>query len=1106
MGDAWLWWFFIQVLGLVCLPLAFSVFANLPDRGWALAKSLGVLSFGFVVWFPLALPAGLSSALNGLALPYSRGMIMLLLLALVAFNGWLWRYRWREIVSFARRQAAYIALSEGLFAGAYALLIWLRSFTPEIYGTEKPMDEAFISAIMRSPHLPPNDPWLSGYSLNYYYLGHFIIATIAKLLGTTPAVAFNTAIALVFALMAVNLFGVTTDVAALLRVARLRRAGERARLNLLAAAPFGLAAVLLSLVFGNLAGASQWLAQLGVPLSFESGVGNLLVLALGVACLYGLLWSAAPLALAIKIAPKGLRPQSKAARGKAESAGAGRPQAALPGGPPSRTGTGRVLMQQQGFSQRRVVFTITFALMLVALVPVLLSTLHGMGGWLGVAWPKINNWLGHSHLWVNYNWWNPSRALQSNSNPITPQNPTQYNNITEFPAFSFVLSDLHAHVLALPFTVLALGVALNRLLVRGRGLDAFGETNGWRALNLVMAAVLIGGLYMLNGWDVPTYAGLMVLCLAVQQWRAHGRRLSKRLVQDFSTLVAVGVVLGVILYLPFIRPFSSPSQGVGLISPAALTSPGQLIPSSFPPNARSSVGDFWGIFGVFLTVIGAFLLWQYVRSWLTRWRRAAAERQADSAALGPLDAVMPLVTLTLLALALALFLLAFVSSSQVLVICLLGVIACAALAWRRLNQPGLAFVLMLAGTGLALIAVCEVVYLRDVFGPGELFRMNTVFKLYYQAWTLFSVGCGALLSELLESGWHAAREQSPALERLKGQAAALAAPASLALAAASGISSNPSAPVHRYEAMETSAAEGHDAQPAPAAEQEGDSHSYSLEMDEEPFGRAEASEEMPGAPPRLSANGRAGTETGAPGDEAGTEAGATNGRAGTSDGATDARLDPVRAGGLRGAAAPVAAILIARPLTPGLRVLGVSGKLVWMACFLVLVLGALVYPVFAPDARTGHYAQHAGLDGAQYLAQLYPGDAAAIRWINTHIDGDPVIVEATGGEYTDFGMVSTFTGLPTILGWGGHEYQWRVNWLNDPTNAADFNRRAGDLDTIYTSTDSGLVMQLLHQYHAGYLYVGALEYQKYPKADLSRFAQFLQPVYQADGVTIYAVS
>jgi uncharacterized membrane protein len=141
-----------------------------------------------------------------------------------------------------------------------------------------------------------------------------------------------------------------------------------------------------------------------------------------------------------------------------------------------------------------------------------------------------------------------------------------------------------------------------------------------------------------------------------------------------------------------------------------------------------------------------------------------------------------------------------------------------------------------------------------------------------------------------------------------------------------------------------------------------------------------------------------------------------------------------------------------------------------------------------------------------------------------HVEGDGVIVEATGGEYTGFARISTFTGLPTILGWGGHEVQWRVNWLNNPANAADFSRRSADIDAIYTSADQGQVLALLHQYHARYLYVGALEQWKYGGAgltcslyvgdqsqvqhpvDLGRFAQYLAIAYQANGVTIYQVN
>ncbi len=1110
MSDAWLWWLFIQMLGLACLPLTFSVFAHLPDRGWALSKTLGVLSFCFLVWFPLTLPSALPGALSALALPYSRTTILALLLLLLALNGWLLRSRWREIVGVARRHTGYILIGEALFAGAFALLIWIRSFIPDIYGTEKFMDEAFVSAIMRSPHLPPNDPWLSGYAINYYYFGHFIVATIAKLLGTAPAVAFNTGIALVFALMAVSLFGVTANVVALLRFHRLRQAGAPGRLNLLAAAPFGLAAVLLSLVFGNLDAASQWLAQLGVPLSFAGGALNALALALMGVCLFGLGWSVLALARAWRRA-------------------------------------GRA-----GLSIGKIVSALAFGAATVAIFPWFVGRAAGMGAWLRVAWPQIGQWLGHSSLWINYNWWTPSRAVQSS--------PNNYQNITEFPAFSFLLADLHAHVLALPFTVLALGFALSLLLARGRGLAAFGATNGWRALTLVSGAVIVGSLYAMNGWDLPTYAGLALLCLAAQQWRAAGRRFSKRLAQDVFTLAAVWVILGVVLYLPFIRSFVSPSQGIGLIPPETQDAQGNVLPGALVPTDRTSFADLWSVFGLFFTILGAYLLWQGALALITRWRRAAQaiatrlnyhtdtdDEDHYGAPSGPLDAVLPLIMWALLAATLALVILYFVPYSLALVVCLVGVAACAALAYRRLDQPGLVFALMLAGTALAVVGTCEVVYLRDVFQFGELFRMNTIFKLYYQAWTLLSVGGAALLYELVGSGWRARREQLAPARRLTEQKATLRlAGAQVATSGASSgglrpsealavAATTPEAPRGQQESGNVSTGAAH----AGTVEQEveaegqsaGDSHSYShegldsqngraREEDERADDRTLATEVAPGgaaAPQSLpeqagkreradegaatggqtvirrdvALQGAASSRSPAPPTPAGTEARGTEDptHVGTEAGGTGGRPHPW-----------------GEPALPaGLRVLGLGGKLVWMAGLLVLVLGALVYPVFATNARTGDYAQRVGIDGAQYLTTLYPGDAAAIRWINTHIDGDPVIVEATGGEYSDFARVSTFTGLPTVLGWGGHEYQWRVNWLSDPTHAADFNQRAADLDTIYTSPDQGQVMQLLQRYQARYLYVGTLEHQKYPKADLGRFAQFLQPVYQAEGVSIYAI-
>ncbi len=91
------------------------------------------------------------------------------------------------------------------------------------------------------------------------------------------------------------------------------------------------------------------------------------------------------------------------------------------------------------------------------------------------------------------------------------------------------------------------------------------------------------------------------------------------------------------------------------------------------------------------------------------------------------------------------------------------------------------------------------------------------------------------------------------------------------------------------------------------------------------------------------------------------------------------------------------------------------------------------------------------------------------------------------------------------MGWVGHEYQWRVNWLNNTANMTDFYRRGTDINTIYTSTDNQVVLGLLTYYHVKYLYVGSLETSTYLGANLNRFHQFLPVVYSAQGVTIYEV-
>jgi uncharacterized membrane protein len=174
------------------------------------------------------------------------------------------------------------------------------------------------------------------------------------------------------------------------------------------------------------------------------------------------------------------------------------------------------------------------------------------------------------------------------------------------------------------------------------------------------------------------------------------------------------------------------------------------------------------------------------------------------------------------------------------------------------------------------------------------------------------------------------------------------------------------------------------------------------------------------------------------------------------------------------------------------------------------------------------------LDGSAYLdsyggppaaiSNAIPDDAAAIRWLRTHVAGYPTIVEAdrAPGNPNDpqdywpypgdpnqelmMSRIATFTGLPDVLGWGyAHEGLWHGD--------AAVTERFKDVQTLYTSVDPAVVGALLRKYHVGYVYVGQIEaYTSYGNnptrlhAALQRFERFGRVVYQASGVTIIRTS
>jgi len=100
-------------------------------------------------------------------------------------------------------------------------------------------------------------------------------------------------------------------------------------------------------------------------------------------------------------------------------------------------------------------------------------------------------------------------------------------------------------------------------------------------------------------------------------------------------------------------------------------------------------------------------------------------------------------------------------------------------------------------------------------------------------------------------------------------------------------------------------------------------------------------------------------------------------------------------------------------------------------------------------------------------------------------------------SYSDFGHISIYSGLPTVLGWPMHEAQWRGSY--DPQGS-----RLNDIRQLYESSNWDSVKAILLQYNIRYVFIGTLERQTF-HVNEQKFQQHLSPVFEQGQVVIYAV-
>lgn len=150
-------------------------------------------------------------------------------------------------------------------------------------------------------------------------------------------------------------------------------------------------------------------------------------------------------------------------------------------------------------------------------------------------------------------------------------------------------------------------------------------------------------------------------------------------------------------------------------------------------------------------------------------------------------------------------------------------------------------------------------------------------------------------------------------------------------------------------------------------------------------------------------------------------------------------------------------------------------QLIAIMVLLVVFLAHMMYPFFSLKGYYG-LTQYHGLYGLNWMAKSYPDDYAILTWMKTHIQGQPVILEAVGESYTDYARFSTFSGFPTVLGWRVHEWLWRGGF-DEP------QRRTQDVMTMYQDPLSANAQGLFGKYKVQFVLVGTLERKSYQVAE-----------------------
>ena len=602
MLDALRWLITVELIGLAAFPLAFYLLPRLADRGFTLSKPLGILLVSYLFW-----------ALGLAHIPTVQPIAIALVLLMAALSAYIAYRNFDDLRDFIKREWRTIVIAEAIFLVFFIGWTLFRSYDPFINHTEQPMDLALLSASINSQVGNPEDPWLRGEPISYYYFGYWMMGALSQISAIQSHISYNLALALIPAMGAMGIFGIVFNMVRM-DIARM----DKARRNLAIIA--GIAAALFLVVVSNLEGVLEFMR------------------------------------------------------------------------------------------------------------------LNGMGSQGFYDWIRINDLPGPivtpPQSWTppDFWWWFHASRVINTFDGIHFID----NTIQEFPFFSFLLGDMHPHVMSIPFIALFIGIALNIYRL---------PSDFWRNYRsvypyaiVITAALVLGGLGFNNLWDMPTFAALLIGILALKAYR-EGSDIPQSIALAFFPVGLAILALAALMYSPYLLDINAGVNGIGVVI------------------THTRAVHMFIVWGLFLTAITPFLLATF---WQTTIQRDWAAQALTAGAL----AFAPWLLWTLAYLpsegSIEEAIGRFIGILPLTALVAIGVYNALYLA-RRENEGGRLFATILAVLGLGLIIGSEFLFIRDFFNN----RGNTVFKLYYQAWVLLATASAFAMYYWLSTirnrkGWHAA--------------------------------------------------------------------------------------------------------------------------------------------------------------------------------------------------------------------------------------------------------------------------------------------------------------------------------------------------------------